>query len=55
MGSVAPGSGGMAPTYSVAKALLNKAVQLLEQDEAFKAKGVKVVSTCPGWCRCVPA
>jgi NAD(P)-dependent dehydrogenase (short-subunit alcohol dehydrogenase family) len=43
--------GGMCPTYCVAKALLNKAVQLMAADEAFKERGVSVVSVCPGWCR----
>lgn len=51
MGSAPPGAGSMTPTYSVAKALLNKAVQLLAGDAAFKAHGVNVVSTRPGWCR----
>lgn len=51
MGTAAPAQGAFAPTYSVAKALLNKAVQLLVQDGAFKARGIRVVSTCPGWCR----
>jgi NAD(P)-dependent dehydrogenase (short-subunit alcohol dehydrogenase family) len=41
----------MCPTYCVAKALLNKAVQLMAADEAFKQRGVSVVSVCPGWCR----
>lgn len=51
MGSGAPARGAFAPTYTVAKAILNKAVQLLVQDEAFKARSTGVVSTCPGWCR----
>jgi NAD(P)-dependent dehydrogenase (short-subunit alcohol dehydrogenase family) len=41
----------MCPTYCVAKALLNKAVQLMAADGAFKQRGVSVVSVCPGWCR----
>jgi NAD(P)-dependent dehydrogenase (short-subunit alcohol dehydrogenase family) len=44
----------MCPTYCVAKALLNRAGQLLAADEAFKQRGVSVVSVCPGWCRCGP-
>eukprot|EP00775_Hariotina_reticulata_P008630 gene8630-8811_t len=51
MGFAPPGQGGMSPTYSVAKAMLNRAVQLLSEDSAFQARGVSVVSTCPGWCR----
>lgn len=51
MGTAAPAQGAFAPTYSVAKAQLNQAVQLLAQDGAFKARGVRIVSTCPGWCR----
>jgi NAD(P)-dependent dehydrogenase (short-subunit alcohol dehydrogenase family) len=43
--------GGMCPTYCVAKALLNKAVQLMAADDAFKQRGVCVASVCPGWCR----
>lgn len=42
----------MSPTYSVAKALLNRAVQLMAADEAFTQRGISVASTCPGWCRC---
>lgn len=53
MGSAAPGRGAFAPTYTVAKAMLNKAVQLLVQEEAVKAREARVVATCPGWCRCV--
>lgn len=45
--------GGYAPTYSVAKALLNRGVQLMAADSAFKERGVSVVSVCPGWCRWV--
>jgi NAD(P)-dependent dehydrogenase (short-subunit alcohol dehydrogenase family) len=52
MGSGAPGFGSMAPAYSVSKAALNKAVQLMAAHPAFTAHGVRVVSTCPGWCRC---
>lgn len=44
--------GGMCPTYCVAKALLNKAGQLLSADDVFKQRGVSVVAVCPGWCRC---
>ncbi|WIA15411.1 hypothetical protein OEZ85_002065 [Tetradesmus obliquus] len=51
MGSAAPGAGGMCPTYCVAKALLNKAGQLLAADDVFKQRGVSVVAVCPGWCR----
>jgi NAD(P)-dependent dehydrogenase (short-subunit alcohol dehydrogenase family) len=51
MGKGAPAQGGHAPTYSVAKAVLNKAMQLLAADEGFKARGIRVASTCPGWCR----
>jgi NAD(P)-dependent dehydrogenase (short-subunit alcohol dehydrogenase family) len=51
MGSSPPGQGGMSPTYSVSKAMLNRAVQLLSDDSAFQSKDVSVVSTCPGWCR----
>ena len=53
MGSAAPGRGGFAPTYTVAKAMLNKAVQLMVQEEAVKAREARIVATCPGWCRCV--
>jgi NAD(P)-dependent dehydrogenase (short-subunit alcohol dehydrogenase family) len=51
MGREPPGAGSMAPTYSVSKAALNRAVQLLAADPAFTARGIKVASVCPGWCR----
>lgn len=51
MGKSAPAQGSYTPTYSVAKAALNKAVQLLVQDHDFKERDARVVSTCPGWCR----
>jgi NAD(P)-dependent dehydrogenase (short-subunit alcohol dehydrogenase family) len=53
MGTAAPAQGAYSPTYSVAKAMLNKAVELLAQDAAVKARGIRVASTCPGWCRWV--
>eukprot|EP00877_Chromochloris_zofingiensis_P008308 jgi/Chrzof1/3730/Cz13g06250.t1 len=37
--------------YNVSKMFLNKAVQLMNEDERLKSKGVSVVSVCPGWCR----
>eukprot|EP00877_Chromochloris_zofingiensis_P008306 jgi/Chrzof1/3729/Cz13g06240.t1 len=40
-----------AAAYNVSKLLLNKAVQLMNEDEKLKSKGVSVVSVCPGWCR----
>lgn len=51
MGTAPPGSGAISPTYSVSKALLNRAVQLMAGDAAFAERGIRVASTCPGWCR----
>lgn len=42
----------MAPTYSVAKALLNRGVQLLAQEGSeLQQGGIGVVAVSPGWCR----
>lgn len=55
MGTEPPGSGAMTPTYTVSKALLNRAVQLMSssgpEGAPFAARGVKVYAVCPGWCR----
>ncbi|KAF6266436.1 hypothetical protein COO60DRAFT_1474854 [Scenedesmus sp. NREL 46B-D3] len=48
MGTAAPAAGGMSPTYSVAKALLNRGVQLMAADESFKQRGVSVCRTDMG-------
>lgn len=51
MGTAAPAQGAYTPTYSIAKAMLNKAVKLIAQEDEYKAKGIRVASTCPGWCK----
>ena len=38
-------------TYSLSKALLNKATQLLAKDFEKKEKQVKIAAVCPGWCK----
>mmetsp|Transcript_5060 Transcript_5060/g.14545 ORF Transcript_5060/g.14545 Transcript_5060/m.14545 type:complete len:305 (-) Transcript_5060:512-1426(-) len=39
------------PVYCVSKALLNKGVQVLAEDERVTSRGLSVVAVCPGWCR----
>jgi NAD(P)-dependent dehydrogenase (short-subunit alcohol dehydrogenase family) len=44
--------GAMAPTYSVAKALMNRMTQLMAAEGSHLAqRGVSVVAASPGWCR----
>ena len=37
------------PTYSVSKAMLNRATQLLAHDERFRMRGISVSAVTPGW------
>ncbi|KIZ07188.1 hypothetical protein MNEG_0762 [Monoraphidium neglectum] len=40
----------IAPSYSVSKAALIRATQLLAESPDFKSKDASVVAVCPGWC-----
>ena len=40
-----------APFYSLSKAALNRATQLLAEDAALTSRGVTVAAVTPGWCR----
>merc|ERR1712151_453200 len=46
-------TGGQAysPPYSLSKALLNRATQILSDDPQMKEKNISLVAICPGWCR----
>eukprot|EP00877_Chromochloris_zofingiensis_P012949 jgi/Chrzof1/7908/Cz02g40230.t1 len=50
-GSPQPQQNSYSPSYNVSKCMLNRAVQLMHEDQQLRDKGVTVVSTCPGWCR----
>ena len=39
------------PTYSLSKALLNRATQFIAKDEKILEKEIKVSVVCPGWCK----
>lgn len=45
-----PGHNAMSPSYSVSKAALIRAAQILADSPDFEARRVSVVSVCPGWC-----
>lgn len=38
-------------SYSVSKAALNQAVQLLAKDDDLRKRNITVIAQCPGWCR----
>ena len=47
--------GGMyAPFYSLSKAAMNRATQLLAEDELLTSRGLTVAAVTPGWCRVRP-
>ena len=47
--------GGMyAPYYSLSKAAMNRATQLLAEDKALTSRGITIAAVTPGWCRVCP-
>ena len=40
-----------APTYSLSKAILNRATQILAASDPFTTKNISIACVCPGWCK----
>ena len=52
MGIVPLQLGGMyAPFYSLSKAAMNRATELLAKDPSLTSRGITIAAVTPGWCR----
>jgi len=40
-----------APFYSLSKAAMNRATELLAKDELLTSRGLTIAAVTPGWCR----